>query len=34
MSIVDYASVDEIVRALDLSPHPEAVFIAKPFVTR
>ena len=31
MSIVDYASVDEIVRALDLSPHPEGGFYRETF---
>ena len=31
MSIVDYASVDEIVRALDLAPHPEGGFYRETF---
>ncbi len=31
MSIVDYASVDEIIRALDLAPHPEGGFYRETF---
>ena len=31
MSILDYPSLDEIVRALDLAPHPEGGFYRETF---